>query len=325
MLRNAAALHVADFSARYVAEDGAVAADGSWTADVEIGWRFAGFDSRAVSEEVGVEFAPAAGGVRIAGFGGGDEKLPVWLSGAVTVRRTPQTLVVVRGGAKKAAEYADLARTAVVTVRRVVDWRRPRLVLEVPENQGGLESALGADPGTYGGVAAVTATVDGSGRSSVPVHVFVNPDVIGTLDSQGAQVVISHEATHAATGAATNTHLPIWLSEGFADYVALRDVKLPLSTTAGQILKDVRRHGPPAHLPDQSDFNSQSSTFGEEYEAAWLACRVVAELGGEDGLVRLYDRVEVGAPLGRTLQSVTGLGVKGFTKAWQEHLSDWAA
>ena len=38
---------------------------------------------------------------------------------------------------------------------------------------------------------------------------------------------MSHEATHVATDAALST-MPLWLLEGFADYVALRDVDLPI-------------------------------------------------------------------------------------------------
>ena len=330
VLRNAVALGVDDFDASYVAEDGPVAADGAWNADVEVRWRYGGFDQKAVTEQVPMRFSPTSPeAVRIARIGGragsDQEKTPVWLSGPVTVRRTPQTLVVVRGGATEAAQYTRLARTAVATVRRVVPWPDPRLVVEVPAESAALEAALGADPGSYSDVAAVTTTVDGSGVPGRPVHVFVNPDAIGKPGSIGAQVVMSHEATHDATHAVTTSNLPTWLTEGFADYVALRDVKLPLSTTAGQILKDVRRHGPPAHLPSEAEFNAQSSTFGEEYESAWLACRVLAEIGGEHGLVEVYDRVEAGEPLGRVLRSVIGMSVGAFTKVWQHRLSHWAA
>ena len=53
---------------------------------------------------------------------------------------------------------------------------------------------------------------------------------------------MSHEATHVATGAALST-MPTWLLEGFADYVALAHVDLPVSVTASQILGQVRKHG----------------------------------------------------------------------------------
>ena len=66
-----------------------------------------------------------------------------------------------------------------------------------------LDAALGAEPGQYAAIAAVTSGVGDDLDPGVPVHVLVNPDVFGDLDGQGAQVVMSHEATHVATEAAT--------------------------------------------------------------------------------------------------------------------------
>ena len=76
------------------------------------------------------------------------------------------------------------------------------------------------------------------------MHVFVNPEVFGSLRRTGAQVVMSHEATHVAAGA-WDSRTPLWLLEGFADYVALRDVDLPVESSAAQIIAEVRRDGPP--------------------------------------------------------------------------------
>ncbi|MFI2708387.1 hypothetical protein ACH5WX_12680, partial [Nocardioides sp. CER28] len=120
-------------------------------------------------------------------------------------------------------------------------------------------------------------------------------------------------------------HRPIWLTEGFADYVALRDVHLPITTTAGQIIAQVRKSGPPARLPDQSDFNSHSDSFGAEYEAAWLVCRVIADRAGEQGLVEVYDRVGAGEDLDTVLRDVLGVGTEGLTHLWQRRLSHLAA
>jgi hypothetical protein len=325
---NAATLGITGFTARYVAADssadGAVAADGSWTADVALTWRFAG-DPAGASEEVLTRFAPTASGVAVTGFTGNEgHRLPLWLTGPLTVRRTAEVTVAVAGGdsGAEADRYRALATRAVATVRRVVPWPRPHLVLDVPADESTLEQMMGAAPGSYHGVAAVTTSVDGS--ASGPVHVFVNPQVIGGLNSQGAQIVLSHEATHDATGVASNTTLPPWLLEGFADYVALRDVDLPLSTTAGQILAEVRTDGPPQHLPGPAEFNAQAEDFGAEYEAAWLACRLLAQRGGEQSLVHLYDEVKAGAAVGKTMRRDFGFGVAAFTKDWQRQLQRWA-
>ena len=110
---------------------------------------------------------------------------------------------------------------------------------------------LGSETGSYGGIAAVTTTVDGSLSPQAPVHIFVNPRVFDPLGARGSQIVMSHEATHVATGAAVSS-MPTWLLEGFADFVALDHVDLPVSVTASQILARVRKSGPPAHLPGKT-------------------------------------------------------------------------
>jgi len=335
---NADALDLKDFTVRYIAPEGAVGADGSWTADVAMTWRFGGVDTSTASAEVSTTFAPTAavadtsgssadpGGVEITGFGQGEGRLPLWLAGPVQVRRTAETMVVLGGSGsaadRKAARYQTLATRAVAAVQEVVPWQHPHLVLEVPPAESGLERMMNASEGSYHGVAAVTASVDGTAHG--PVHVFVNPEVIGGLNSQGAQIVLSHEATHAATDVATNTTLPPWLLEGFADYVALRDVKLPLSTTARQIITDVRRDGAPKHLPGAKQFNDQSEKFGAEYEAAWLANRLLAQLGGQQALVALYDEVRGGADLDTSMRREFGFGVRDFTVRWRHELQGLA-
>lgn len=317
-VRNAHAIGIEDVTAEYVAESGHVDSDGSWSADVEMSWRGPG--DPALTEELRVGFD---GDGAITGFSAvRGTRMPLWLSGPVEVRRSGSTLVVVQASAEVADRYAELAATAVAEVREVVEWDDPRLVLEVPAS--GLDSALGVQQGTYTAVAAVTATVDGSTRPGTPLHVWVNQGVIGDLEAPGAQVVITHEATHAATDAPANTHRPMWLVEGFADHVALRDTKLPLSRTAGQILAQVREDGPPDHLPGKTEFNTRSEHFGAEYEAAWLACEVLADAGGEEALVDLYEATGRGIGLEKALQASFGFGEDELTARWRSRLSESA-
>jgi hypothetical protein len=242
----------------------------------------------------------------------------------VQVRRTPDTLVLAAGSSAQADAYARRAAAAVPVVRRVLPAWRPRLVVEVPTSGAALDRTLAADPGQYANIAAVTTTVDGSVDRGAPMHVFVNPDIFGRLEPQGAQVVMSHEAVHVATRAATSD-LPLWLLEGFADYVALRDVDLPLSTTAGQVIRQVRRNGPPDHLPGSAEFDTSATALGAAYESAWLACRLLARSGGEQALVRLYRLVDGGRTLASALRATFGLTPGALTRAWRRSLSDLAA
>lgn len=323
--RNAAALGVTA-RLRYVDEAGGVTAAGRWPAAVDLTWMYrddAGTDPGHA--EITVDFAPGRGDtVAVAGLGAEDGgRVPVWLSGPVVARRGHGVLVVVAGrGATVRAEavrYVRLGETAVRVVRRVLpDWRSP-LVVEVPRTAAGVDRAIGAEPGHSAGIAAVTAPVDGSTSGGAPVHVFVNPDVFDTLRPTGAQVVLSHEAVHVATDAARSS-VPTWLLEGFADYVALRDVDVPITTSAGQIIRQVRRDGVPDSLPGVEEFDTRTTHLGATYESAWLACVVLAERNGQRALVGLYDDVDGGFSLERALKRRVGFGEAELTRLWQRRL-----
>jgi hypothetical protein len=315
VVRNARLLRVADFTLRYVDADGALTEDGSWTAAVDATWRFRGFDRAPARTEVLVHLREDADRVALTGIGGGDLVSPL--------RRTADTLVMVAGSVASADGVAARARAAVPVVRRVLpQWHRG-LVVEVPASVDELDRTLDADAGTYDQIAAVTTAADGSRAPDAPVHVFVNPDVFGRLGATGAQVVMSHEATHVATEAYFST-MPLWLLEGFGDYVALRDVDLPVSRSAAQVIAEVRRDGPPRALPGPAEFGTRTTHLGATYESAWLAVRLLARDGGEARLVRFYGAVDAGTSVGSALRTTFGLSLATFTRQWRGLLSHLA-
>ena len=115
---------------------------------------------------------------------------------------------------------------------------------------------------------------------------------------------MSHEATHVATGAPLTSGVPLWLLEGFADYVALHDVDLPITTTAGQIIAaGPRATAPPDQLPGPARVRPDATHLGAAYESAWVACLVLADAGGQDALVRLYEQVSRGQDLAGQLRA----------------------
>ena len=321
---NAGALGVEEFTLRYVDAVGGVDPAGRWQAAVDLTWRFAGFDRQPVHEEVLVGFGLQDGAVTITSLGGGDRRTPLWLSGPLEVRRSSLSLVLATSAAT-ADLVAERADAAVPVVQRVLPRWRGRLVVEVPASEAGLDAALAAEAGSYAAIAAVSASVDGTLTPGSEVHIFINPEVYGDLDPVGGQVVMSHEAAHVATAAPLTSGMPLWLSEGFADFVALHDVDLPLTTTAGQIIEQVRRDGAPDHLPGAPEFGQGSSHLGAAYESAWVACLVLAEAGGEQALVRLYDRVSRGRDPGAALREGFGLSETGLTQRWRQRLEELAA
>ncbi|NYE38904.1 hypothetical protein F4692_004059 [Nocardioides cavernae] len=320
---NARALGLSSVTARYVDQVGTVGEDGSWSGVVEVSWQVDGFDAQPARAEVAVSFAPEGDGVAITGFGGeGAGRVPLWLGGALAVARADGVLAMVHGDQREARAVVERARRGIGVVRQVLrDWTGP-VVVEVPASAADLDAALGVEPGTYAGVAAVTAAVGGSAGRGAPVHVFVNPDVTEGLRRAGAQVVMSHELAHVATDA-VRTPIEPWLLEGFADWVALRDTRLPDRTTLGRAIAAARRDGVPGALPTAADLDPRGADLQARYEEAWLACRIIAERLGEQGLVEVYERVARGGRVGRELARA-GLPVAGLTRAWRQRLADLA-
>lgn len=246
------------------------------------------------------------------------------LPGAITRAAGPHASVEVQSSAAAADRYARLVRSAVQDAYDALAGRSaitaPDVTVEVVADESSLETALGASPGTFRGVEATSTAAPGE---TAP-RVWVDAAAMGRLTAQGRRIVLTHEATHVLTGVVGNAAMPLWLVEGFADYVALRNVHKPLSVTAGRILAEVRRQGAPSHLPLRADFDAAQATGGSiytaEYEASWLACRLLAQRGGERSLVRLYVKVRDGATTADALPELFGLTLTRFTHLWQTYL-----
>ncbi|MCW2710036.1 MAG: hypothetical protein JWP24_230 [Marmoricola sp.] len=322
---NAAALAIRDLSLRYVDEGTPLGAGEqgrlgpeAWRGSVQVEYRFEGYDESAARLETGVVFAPTSDGIRIAAFGGPDERAPLWLVDRLSVVRTPRTLLAVAGAPP--GRYAGLVTRAVGQVRRVLpQWQGP-LVVEVPHTRSQLEAAVQSQPGEYDNIAAVTTTADGSLAPEAPVRVFVNPDVFGKLKRVGAQVVMTHESTHVATRA-TFTSMPTWLLEGFADFVALDAAKVPVTTAAGQILARIRKDGLPRGLPTSQDLDPTANGLGATYEEAWLACRFLAQEYGADRLVQFYRKVGDGSSTEKSFRQQLGTTQQAFVALWRADLA----
>ena len=322
---NAESLHLADLSMRYVDEAAPLSAgdqarfgQDAWRGTVQLAYRYAGLDQAPAQVETSAVFVPTPQGVRIAGFGGGDSRVPLWLADHLSVVRTPRTLLAVAGGPP--GRYPALMKRARSQVQRVLpSWRGPLLV-EVPHTRQQLDAAVHAEPGQYDNIAAVTTSADGSLAPGAPVRVFVNPEVFDKLKQRGAQVVMSHEATHVATGA-TFVSMPTWLLEGFADFVALDGAGVPVDVAAGQILKRIRKEGLPKTLPTTSDLDPTATGLGATYEEAWLACRFLAAEFGTGRLVRFYRAVSNGTSAPDAFRGVLGVSQPEFVRRWRADLA----
>ncbi len=326
--RNLDRLRVADFGLRYVDESDA-ALDGAererfgpdaWVADVRLTWRFRGVERRASALEVPVVLTWAGGEPAFVTARVVDgRRVPLWWQAGVAVRRTPTTVVL----AVERERLRTLSRQAVAAVKTVCrtlpSWRGP-LVVEAGGTAEQFQSASGLPASSARAIAAVTTTTDGSGDPGSSSHIYLNSPVFDPLGPQGQQIVVSHEAAHVALDAAT-TSVPMWLSEGLADYVALVDSEVPVEVLATQIRRLVRDQGAPADLPGRAELDGGNQDIGAWYEAAWLAAAVIAEEHGEGALLELYRVTEEDGHARRAFREVLGTTEAGFVAAWRGRLA----
>lgn len=252
----------------------------------------------------------------------------LWEQGPVRAVRGAHSLVLGAGGEHRTLrEYAALADRAVPAVDGAWsgEWPR-RVVVLVPASLKGMAGLLGAPASAYRGIAAVTTGETGGSARTPADRIVVNPEAYRVLGTPGRQVVFTHETTHVATRAHTNAATPLWLSEGYADWVGYRDTDRSLAEIAPELRRAVRAGEPPKELPADGDFgfDGDAADLSRAYESGWLACRMIADRWGEDRLNAFYRAVGAhgkreGAVEG-ALEKVLGTTPDRFTAQWRTYL-----
>ncbi|MFJ3883938.1 hypothetical protein [Streptomyces rubrogriseus] len=301
------------------------------TADVELRYRVQGYDRGPVSAGRTVRLSRDG----TAGTWTVDSDRPAkesgqqpWDQGAVEVVRGTHSLVLGVGQSTTALRrFADLADRAVPAVSDAWDgdWSR-RVVVVVPRSLEGMAGLLGSPASSYRGIAAVT-TGETGGREHAPAdRIIVNPDAYGLLGSLGKQVVLTHETTHVATRADTTSATPLWLSEGYADWVGYRGSGRTAAQAAPELADAVAEGRVPARLPTDEDFGftADADALARAYEGGWLACRMIAEQWDEDRLDAFYRSVgthdDRAGAVEAALHEVLGTTPDDFTARWRAYL-----
>jgi hypothetical protein len=197
------------------------------------------------------------------------------------------------------------------------DWARS-VVTVIPGSQQEMTALVG-DALALDRIAAVATA-----SSTEPVRgqrVVINPDNLDLLGLQARGLVIRHEIVHLATRGATSPDAPAWLVEGFADYVGYLGSGVPLRSAAADLATAVQRGDIPSGLPDAASFHGDSPRLGQAYQEAWLACLLLAERVGQQGLLRFY-RTAASDPamLEAAMNDVLGTTYRQFVEDWQKYL-----
>ncbi|MFF8730881.1 hypothetical protein ACF073_31030 [Streptomyces sp. NPDC015171] len=301
------------------------------TADADLHYRVAGYDRAPVDARRTLTLGRTADGrwyvtadepARAAGQ-------QLWDQGTVTAVRGAHSLVLGTGADRAGlTEYARLADHAVPAVTGAwgARWSR-RVVVLVPRSLAGMAALLGSPAANYRGIAAVTTGEAGGSGAAPADRVVINPEAYAVLGDVGKQVVLTHETAHVATRAQTTAATPLWLSEGYADWVGYLGTGRTAVEAAPELARTVRDGEPPETLPTDKDFGftSEPTELARAYESGWLACRMVADQWGADRLDTFYRAVgahgkRAGA-VEEALKKVLGTTREEFTARWRDYVT----
>lgn len=121
---------------------------------------------------------------------------------------------------------------------------------------------LGSSAPPGGQIAATTHGARDPRAPALADRVVLDPTGLARLTPAGRRVVLTHELTHVSVRASTLHDLPLWLSEGFAEWVAFRDEGMDPRVVAAALLDRVRAAGPPARLPADADCGDDGGPGG---------------------------------------------------------------
>ncbi|QMU75871.1 hypothetical protein GXW83_09080 [Streptacidiphilus sp. PB12-B1b] len=298
-------------------------------ARVHLRYRLAGFDTEPVTATAYQTFERIGGAWYLGSdtdHPGGDVQL--WDLGPVTVVHGRCCLVLGLGSAAALPPYARLADRAVPAVSAVWGdgWGR-RTVLLVPSTTQQFGSLLGVDPQGFAGTAAVTSGEYGAAEAGRTERITVNPPVWAQLTALGRQVVTTHETTHVATRAVTDTWTPRWLAEGAANWTGYLGTGLGPRQICPELQAAVAAGHLPGQLPPDSAFDGTAPDLAQTYEQAWFACRTIVLRHGQAGLVGFYRALAATGGSGgqqaaveQALRRSLGTGTAVLTAQWRADL-----
>lgn len=289
---------------------------------VTFSYEIAGFDDEPVTATEVDTFVDRGGRWLLAAdtdFGPPSPK--IWQYGPIAVVRGTHSLVVA------AASGVPAARAVAAEVDRDVPavsavwgagWSQ-RVVVLMPPTQADLAALIG----TSGDLSQIAAaeSAELTHEQQAGARILINPLPYASLSPVGRQVVITHELTHVASRTVTTPSTPLWLVEGFADYVGFRSTDLSAPVVAAELVARLRAGFVPAALPDDAAFGPGAPNLDVQYQLAWLACRLIAARIGTAGLVAFYRDVggsgaQPAAAVDDTLRELLHEGTAQFTRDW---------
>ncbi|PPK64193.1 hypothetical protein V5P93_006104 [Actinokineospora auranticolor] len=304
-----------------------------WAPGVELRYALRGIDQMPTTRTMGYLFAKRAGAwylrsdTALNDLGRRTWRGP-WDFGPCVVATTENGLVLAHRGSQPMVDR--LVRELDPSVRAVSEvwgdaWPK-RVALFLPDSPEEMRALVGPDFPVDSVVAvAIADRVDTAKHTATGQRVVLSPAGARALSLSSLRVVLRHEITHVAARAATVDGSPMWLLEGFADYIGYRDSGITLAQGAPDLARRVRESGPPSTLPDDREFRARDRSLDLAYQQAWSLARFLADRFGEPRLISLYRELAGAGPISASetdelLRRAIGLDRGGLLAEWQRYL-----
>lgn len=306
----------------------------AWVTTVFGSYSLAGYDRAPQFFEATYTLVQRPAGWRIADDTDGATALQMWDLPRLRVLRGRSAIVIGNAPVARMRDYRATADSAVSRVNGVWGTRwNSHVVIVTPSTTKEFAGLLlrAADEG-LDQVAAITQGEIDPGKQAQGDRVVINPTAFTALQPNGRRVVITHELTHVATRSSTTRQVPIWLSEGMADYVGYTGLDLPRARVARELLTLVRQGKGPKALPTAADFDPARTKIAPTYTASWLAVSRLVDTYGQAKVVSFYRAVAGGLTVDKAVQfdpdavavqafpSSFGVTQTRFVDAWKRYL-----
>lgn len=261
---------------------------------------------------------PPPGGDAGDGDGSGEALQPWDLTDVEVVEGDGVLAVLDAGSAVRADELVREVEDAVAAVAPLVPvpWERRVVVyaLSGTEVLASIDDLPGGDPDLVDAVAFPVRSRPGGPLAAT--RFVLHPRMLDRPAAERDRLV-RHELVHVALGERDDA-VPVWLSEGLAEWVSTRPLP-PAERLIARAALDAARAGVD-DLPADEEFGGDPT--GAQYGLSWFACEHVAAVYGEDAPWRLLEAMaERGdATPDDVLREVLGIGSAELADASAERI-----
>lgn len=225
-------------------------------------------------------------------------------------------------------DFLDLAEQGWDQARRY--WDGPfqrRIVVLVPRTGDELKRIIQSTFDLENFVAFAYSTVDPLDGVDYTGHrIIPNPKAFEGRDPNSVLQILAHELLHVATRESAGPFVPIFVDEGFADYVGYSDDPSALAFFNSDVAAGLFN----GQLPEDFEFTIGDGTeIYRSYQKAQSAVRFFIDRFGLRAFNRFYrflGRKEIAAGTARyhidqAFRRTTGMGYDAFQRAWTSSIA----